>query len=93
MDGYFLWCPANKIGGKKWRQNNIGSNGWEETSLSPLLLMIKVTYIIFKNKQWRNRPHKSGLLMICIVFYCNIKITSKTVVPLTGEEYSLHYVV
>jgi hypothetical protein len=50
-----------------------------------LLLTIKVAHIILKNKQWRNGPHKPGLLMICIGFYCDIEATSKTVVPLAGE--------
>jgi hypothetical protein len=47
----FIWCSAKKFGGKKWHQNNLGSNGREETSPGPLLLMIKVTYIILKNKR------------------------------------------
>jgi hypothetical protein len=76
----FVWHPV-KFGGKKWRQNNLGSNGWEETSPTPLLLTIKVTYIILKNKSWRNWPHKPGILPICIGFYYDIKPTSKTVVP------------
>jgi hypothetical protein len=46
----FVWCPAKKFGGKKWHQNNHGSNVREETSLGSLLLMIKVIYIILKNK-------------------------------------------
>jgi hypothetical protein len=50
----FVWCPAKKFGGKKWCQNNPGSNEQEETPLGPLLVTIKVTYIILKNKQWRN---------------------------------------
>jgi hypothetical protein len=50
-------------------------------SLDPLLLTIKVTYIILKNKPWRNWPHKQEILMICIMFYCDMKPTSKTVVP------------
>jgi hypothetical protein len=50
----FVWHPAKKFGSKKWRQNNPGSNGWEETSSGPLLLTIKVIYIILKNKLWRN---------------------------------------
>jgi hypothetical protein len=50
----FVWHPAKKFGGKKWCQNNPGSNGREETSPGMLLLTIKVTYIILKNKQWRN---------------------------------------
>jgi hypothetical protein len=77
----FVWCPAKKFGGKKWCQNKIGSNWWYETSPSPLLLTIKVTYIILKNKPWRTRPHNPGILMICIEFYCDMKSTSKTVVP------------
>jgi hypothetical protein len=36
----FVWCPANKFGGKKWCENNPGSNGCEERSPCPLLLMI-----------------------------------------------------
>jgi hypothetical protein len=48
----FVWCPAKMFDSKNWRQNNPGSNGWEETSPGPLLLMIKVTYII-KNKLWK----------------------------------------
>jgi hypothetical protein len=50
----FVWRLAKKFVGKKWRQNNPGSNGQEETSPCPLLLMIKITYIILKNKLWRN---------------------------------------
>jgi hypothetical protein len=50
----FVWCPAKMFGGKKWQQNNPGSNEWEEMSPGLLLLTIKVTYIILKNKQWRN---------------------------------------
>jgi hypothetical protein len=50
----FIWCPDKKFDDKKWHQNNLGNNGQEETSLGPLLLMIKVTYIILKNKPWRN---------------------------------------
>jgi hypothetical protein len=50
----FIWHPAKKFDDNKWHQNNPGSNGWEETSSGPLLLMINVTYIIFKNKSWRN---------------------------------------
>jgi hypothetical protein len=42
MDDYFYMVPSQKV----WRQNNLGSNGWEETSLGSLLLTIKVTYII-----------------------------------------------
>jgi hypothetical protein len=54
----FVWRPGKKSGGKKWHQNNPGSNGREETSPSPLPLTIKVIYIILKNKPWRNWPHK-----------------------------------
>jgi hypothetical protein len=54
MDDYFYMHPAKKFDDNKWHQNNPGSNGWEETSSGPLLLMINVTYIIFKNKSWRN---------------------------------------
>jgi hypothetical protein len=50
MDGYFCMVPSQKV----WRQNNPGSNEREETSPGPLLLTIKVTYIILKNKPWRN---------------------------------------
>jgi hypothetical protein len=50
----FVWCPTKKFGSKKWHQNNPASNGREETSLAPLLLTIEVTYIILKNKPWRN---------------------------------------
>jgi hypothetical protein len=64
-----------------WCQNNLGSNGREETSPAPLLLRIKVTYIILKNKPWRNWPHKPRILMVCIEFYCDMKPASKTVVP------------
>jgi hypothetical protein len=46
----FVWRPTKKYDSKKWRQNNPGSNEWEETSSNPLLLTIKVTYIILKNK-------------------------------------------
>jgi hypothetical protein len=41
----------------------------------------------------RNWPHKPGLLTICIVFYCDIEPTSKKVVPLAGDDYSLHNVI
>jgi hypothetical protein len=44
----FIWCSAKNFGGKKWHQNNTGSNRQEETSLGPLLLTIKVIYIILK---------------------------------------------
>jgi hypothetical protein len=44
----FVWRPAKMFGGKKWHQNNPGSNGQDETSPGPLLLTIKVTYIILK---------------------------------------------
>jgi hypothetical protein len=72
----FVWRPAQKFGTKKgWYP------GWEETSPGPLILTIKVTYIILKNKPWKNWPHKSGILTICIGFYCDIEQTSKTVVP------------
>jgi hypothetical protein len=54
MDGYFCMAPAKKLDGKKWCQNNLCSNGQEETSPGPLLLTIKVTYTILKNKPWRN---------------------------------------
>jgi hypothetical protein len=50
-------------------------------SPGPLLLMVKVTYIILKTKLWRNWPHKLEILTICIGFYCDMKPTSKTVVP------------
>jgi hypothetical protein len=46
----------------------------------PLPPMIKVTYIILKNKPWRNWPPKLGILTICIGFYCDKKPTSKTMV-------------
>jgi hypothetical protein len=42
----FVWRPAKKVGGKKWHKNNSGSNEGDETSPGPLLLTIKVTYII-----------------------------------------------
>jgi hypothetical protein len=77
----FIPRPPKKFGGEKWHQNNPGSNGREETSPGPLLLTIKVTYMILKNKSWRNRPHKLGIITICIRFYCDMKPTSKTVVP------------
>jgi hypothetical protein len=43
-----LLCGAQpqNFGSKKWRQNTPSSNSWDETSPSPLLLMIKVTYNI-----------------------------------------------
>jgi hypothetical protein len=50
-------------------------------SPGPFLLTIKVTYIILKNKLWRNWPHKPKILTICIRFYSDMKPTSKTVVP------------
>jgi hypothetical protein len=77
----FIWHQARNFGGKKWHQNNPGSNGRNETSPGLLLLMIRVTYIFLKNKPWRNWPHKPGILTICIRFYCDMKPTSKTVVP------------
>jgi hypothetical protein len=49
MDGYFCMVPSQKV----WRQNNLGSNEREETSLGLLLLTIKVTYIILGNKKLR----------------------------------------
>jgi hypothetical protein len=42
----FVWRPTKKFGSKKWCQNNPGSNEREETSPDPLLLAIKVIYII-----------------------------------------------
>jgi hypothetical protein len=39
------------FGDKKWRPNNLGSNGREETSPGSLLLTIKVTYIILKTNR------------------------------------------
>jgi hypothetical protein len=54
----FVWCPTKKFGGRKRCQNNSGSNGQEETSPAPLLLTMKVTYIIFRNKSCINWPHK-----------------------------------
>jgi hypothetical protein len=77
----FVWRQTKKFGGKNWCQNNPGSNGREETSPGSLLLMIKVTYIILKNKPWRNWPHKPGILTIWIGFYYDMKPISKTVVP------------
>jgi hypothetical protein len=77
MDGYFCMAPSQIF----WHQNNPGSNRREETSPGPFLLMIKVTYIILKNKPWRNLLHKPRILMIYIGFYCDMKPTSKTVVP------------
>jgi hypothetical protein len=77
----FVWSPDKKFAGKKWCQNNPGSNGREETSPSSLLLTIKVAYIILKNKPWRNWPHKLGILTICIGFYCDMKQNGNTVVP------------
>jgi hypothetical protein len=50
----FIWRLAKKFDNKKWCQNNPGNNEQEETSPGSLLLMIKVTYIILKNKPWRN---------------------------------------
>jgi hypothetical protein len=50
----FVWRPAKNFGGKKWHQNNPGSNGQNETSPDPLLQMIIVTYIFLKNKPHRN---------------------------------------
>jgi hypothetical protein len=44
----FVWRLAKEFGGKKWCQNNLGSNGREEVSSGLLLLMIKVIYIILK---------------------------------------------
>jgi hypothetical protein len=43
----FVWSPAKKFGGKKWHQNNPGSNGREKTSPCPLQLTIKVKYTSF----------------------------------------------
>jgi hypothetical protein len=93
MDDDFCMAPSQKVCQQKWHQNNPCSNGWDETSSDPLLLTIKVTYIILKNKQWKNWPQKPRLLTICIKFYCDIKPTSKIVVSLAGRDYSLHYVV
>jgi hypothetical protein len=50
----FVSCLAKKFGAKKWRQYNLGNNGREETSPGPLLLTIKVAYIILENKSSRN---------------------------------------
>jgi hypothetical protein len=36
----FVWRPADKFGGRKWRENNPCSNGREERSPGLLLLMI-----------------------------------------------------
>jgi hypothetical protein len=47
----FIWRPTKMFGDKKWRQNNLGSNGREETSPGSLLLTIKVTYIILKTNR------------------------------------------
>jgi hypothetical protein len=76
-----VWHPAKKFGSKICHQNNLGSNGREETSPDLLLLTIKVTYIILKNKRWRSKPHKLVILTICIGFHCDMKPTSKTMVP------------
>jgi hypothetical protein len=81
MDGYFYMAPNQKVWWQKMVPNNPGSNGREETSPGPLLLKIKVTYIILKNKPLRNWPHKPEILMICIGFYCDMKPTSKTMAP------------
>jgi hypothetical protein len=56
----------------------LSSNGREETSRGPLLLRIKVTYNILKNKSWGNWPRQLGILTICIRFYCDIKPAYKT---------------
>jgi hypothetical protein len=50
----FIWRLDKKFDSKKWCQNNPGNNEWEEKSPGTLLLTIKVTYIILKNKPWRN---------------------------------------
>jgi hypothetical protein len=44
----FVWRQAQKFGGKRWRQNNPGSNGRLLMSPGPLLLTIKVKYTSFK---------------------------------------------
>jgi hypothetical protein len=54
MDGYFCMASREKVLQQKIAPKNPGSNEWEETSPDPLLLTIKVTYIILKNKPWRN---------------------------------------
>jgi hypothetical protein len=72
MDGYFYMAPSQKFGGKKWHQNNLGSKGGGD--ITRPIVTIEVTYIIVKNKLWRT-------LTICIRFYWDMKLTSKTVVP------------
>jgi hypothetical protein len=54
INGHFVWRQAQKFGGKRWRQNNPGSNGRLLTLPGLLLLTIKVKYIILKNKPLRN---------------------------------------
>jgi hypothetical protein len=66
---------------KKWHQNDPGSNGREETSAGPLLLMIKVTYTILKKQTVEKLTSQARVLTIFIGFYCDMKPTSKTVVP------------
>jgi hypothetical protein len=46
----FVWHTAKKFDDKKWHQNNLGSNGRDETSPDSLLLTIKVIYIILKKQ-------------------------------------------
>jgi hypothetical protein len=52
----FIWHQAQKFGGKRWSQNNPGSNGRLLTSPGTLPLMIKIKYTLFfkKNKPLRN---------------------------------------
>jgi hypothetical protein len=77
----FVWCQVQKFDGKRWHRNNLSSNGCLLTSSSSLLLMIKVKYIILKNKSLRNWLHKAGVLMICIGFYYDIEPSNNIVVP------------
>jgi hypothetical protein len=49
----FVW-RQDMFGGKRWCQNNPGSNGHLLTSPGPLLLTLKVKYIILKNKPLKN---------------------------------------
>jgi hypothetical protein len=78
----FVWRQAQKFGGKRWRQNNSGSNRRLLTSPAPLLLIIKVKYTSFK-KHWETdfTSQEYWVLTICIGFYCNIEPSSNTVVP------------
>jgi hypothetical protein len=77
MDAYFCVVPSHGIltvknGAKTLQGGDI---------TSPIVTNDQSNIYHLKNKLWRNRPHQPGILTICIRFYCDIKPTSKTLVP------------